>query len=123
MVKIFAVVIGMSEDNVTNEFRKAYNPKDPASVIGFLENRDWAASLRNDRCKTDVTIFWENGDEYKLTYILGERVTITERLNAKQALLYGEKKLEGKTGLFADRILAGLRERVAFMEGKETSVF
>lgn len=122
MLKIIAVIVGMSEDNVTNEFRKAYNPKDPASVIGFLENRDWMCHLRDDRCKTDVTIMWENGDEYKMTYMLGERMTITERLNAKQALAYTEKRLEGKTGFFADRLLAGAREAVAFMEGKATSV-
>lgn len=122
MLKIVAVVIGMSEDNVTNEFRKAYNPKDPGSVIAFLESRDWYAAAADDRCKTDVTIFWENGDEYKLTYVLGEGTTITERLNAKQALAYTEKRLEGKTGYFADRLLAGAREAVAFMEGKATSV-
>lgn len=122
MLKIVAVIVGMSEDNATNEFRKAYNPKDPASVIGFLESRDWYAYTEDDRRKTDVTIVWENGDEYKLTYVMGERTTITERLNAKQALLYTEKRLEGKTGFFADRLLAGAREAVAFMEGKATSV-
>lgn len=122
MLKIVAVIVGMSEDNVTDEFRKAYNPKDPASVIGFLEGRDWYAYCENDRRKTDVTIVWENGDEYKMTYVMGERTTITERLNAKQALAYTEKRLEGKTGFFADRLLAGAREAVAFMEGKATSV-
>lgn len=122
MLKIIAVIVGMSEDNVTNEFRKAYNPKDPASVIGFLESRDWHAYTEDDRCKTDVTIVWENGDEYKMTYVMGERTTITERLNAKKALAYTEKRLEGKTGFFADRLLAGAREAVAFMEGKATSV-
>ena len=122
MLKIVAVIVGMSEDNATNEFRKAYNPKDPASVIGFLEGRDWYVHCDNDLCKTDVTIVWENGDEYKMTYMLGERTTIAERLNAKQALLYTETRLEGKTGLFADRLLAGAREAVAFMEGKATSV-
>ena len=122
MLKIVAVVIGMSEDNRTNEFRKAYDPKNPKDVIEYLENMDWMCSLRDDKCKTDVSIFWENGDEYKMTYILGERITIAERLDVKKALAYAEKRLEGKTGLFVDRLLAGAREAVAFMEGKATTI-
>lgn len=122
MLKIIAVVIGMSESNSVTEYSKAYDPKDPMSVIAYLELQDWLAHLRDDRCKTDVTIFWENGDEYKLTYILGERTTIAERLNAKKAMAYTEKRLEGKVGFFADRLLAGAREAVAFMEGKATTV-
>lgn len=118
MLKIFAVVIGMSEDNRTNEFRKAYDPKNPKDVIEYLENMDWMCSLRDDRCKIDVSIFWENGDEYKLTYILGERVKIADR----KALAYTQKRLEGTTGFVADRLLVGAREAVAFMEGKATTV-
>ena len=54
MLKIVAVIVGMSEDNATNEFRKAYNPKDPASVIGFLESRESELTNRLNQTQAEL---------------------------------------------------------------------
>jgi hypothetical protein len=126
MLKIIKVIIGFTENSdLGRKVKKnAYNPENPAETIRLLEYHDREV-LREHALKgwggydkTDVTIVWENGDEYKCAMILG-MVTLLLIVFPPQALESITRRMEKQGKEVPAYIKTDYEARIAFLADKE----
>lgn len=127
MLKIIKVIIGFTENSdLGRKVKKnAYNPENPAETIRLLEYhdrevvREHALKGWGGYDKTDVTIVWENGDEYKMRYDLGDGDTIADRLSPRKHLESITRRMEKQGKEVPAYIKTDYEARIAFLADKE----